>query len=225
MRILVVEDNPSLGPSLKKSLETYHYAVDLVADGEDAVSLGLSVPYDLIILDILLPGLDGFEVCRQLRDRKRTVPILILTALDEIDQRVNGLNIGADDYLVKPFAFRELEARVRALLRRESASKTSLLSFLDITLDTTTHEAVRGNRSITLSSKEYALLEFLLRHPRQVVSRTMIAEHVWDFDAEHLSNVIDVYIRYVRNKLCAAGEPDVIHTVRGSGYQLKEPER
>ena len=225
MRILVVEDNPSLGSSLKKSLETYHYAVDLVVNGEDAVSLGLTVPYDVIILDVLLPGLDGFEVCRQLRDRKRTVPILILTALDAIDQRVNGLNLGADDYLIKPFAFRELEARVRALLRRENATKTSVLAFLDITLDTTTHEVMRGRRSIALSSKEYALLEFLLRHPRQVVSRTMIAEHVWDFDAEHLSNVIDVYIRYVRNKLCAAGEPDVIHTIRGSGYQLKEPEQ
>jgi len=152
MRILVVEDNPSLGSSLKKSLETYHYAVDLVVNGEDAVVLGLSVPYDLIILDILLPGLDGFEVCRKLRHRRRTVPILILTALDSIDQRVNGLNLGADDYLVKPFAFRELEARVRALLLRESASKTSLLSFLDVTLDTTTHEVRRGQRSIMLSS-------------------------------------------------------------------------
>ncbi len=224
MRILLAEDNPSLGPNLKKSLENYHYAVDLVTSGEDAVSLGLSVPYDLIILDILLPGLNGFEACRQLRDHKRRYPILMLTALGEVDQRVTGLNLGADDYLVKPFAFSELEARVRALLRRESTMKTSVLSFSDITLDTTTHEAMRGERPITLSSKEYALLEFLMRHPRQVLSRTMIAEHVWDFDAEHLSNVIDVYIRYVRNKLCAEGEPDVIHTIRGSGYQLKEPD-
>lgn len=224
MRILVAEDNPSLGPNLKKSLEKYHYAVDLATDGDDAVSLGLSVPYDLLILDILLPGLNGFEVCRQLRDHKRKYPILMLTALGEVDQRVMGLNLGADDYLVKPFAFSELEARVRALLRREGTSKTSVLSFLDITLDTTTHEAKRGERLIVLSSKEYALLEFLMRHPRQVLSRTMIAEHVWDFDAEHLSNVIDVYIRYVRNKLCAEGESDVIHTIRGSGYQLKEPD-
>lgn len=225
MRILVAEDNPSLGPNLKKSLESYHYAVDLITTGEDALSMGLSVPYDLIILDILLPQLNGFEVCRQLRNRKRSMPILMLTALDEVEQRVKGLNLGADDYLSKPFSFLELEARIRALLRRETSSKTALLSFLNITLDTTTHEVKRGERAISLSSKEYALLEFLMRHPRQVLSRTMIAEHVWDFDAEHLSNVIDVYIRYVRNKLCACGEPDVIHTVRGSGYQLKEPER
>ncbi len=225
MRILIAEDNPLLGQNLKKSLEKYHYAVDLATNGEDAVALGLSIPYDLLILDILLPMLNGFEVCRHLRDHKRTYPILMLTALGEVDQRVTGLNLGADDYLVKPFAFSELEARVRALLRRESSTKTSVLSFLDIILDTTTHEAMRGERTITLSSKEYTLLEFLMRHPRQVLSRTMIAEHVWDFDAELFSNVIDVYIRYVRNKLCAAREPDVIHTIRGSGYQLKEPDQ
>lgn len=225
MRILVAEDNPSMGPNLKKSLESYHYAVDLANDGEDALLLAQTVPYDLIILDILLPSLNGFEVCRKLRAQKRTIPILMLTALGEVDQRVTGLNLGADDYLVKPFAFRELEARVRALLRRDSPSKDSVLSFLDITLNTATREAKRGERIIALSSKEYALLEFLMRHPRQVLSRTVIAEHVWDFDAEHLSNVIDVYIRYLRNKLCAEGEPNMIHTVRGTGYQLKEPER
>lgn len=225
MRILIAEDNSSLGQSLKKSLEKYRYAVDLATTGEDAVALGLSIPYDLLILDILLPTLNGFEVCRQLRDHKRTYPILMLTALGEVDQRVTGLNLGADDYLVKPFAFSELEARVRALLRRESATKTSVLSFLDVVLDTTTHEVTRGGRTIALSSKEYTLLEFFMRHPRQVLSRTMIAEHVWDLDAELFSNVIDVYIRYVRNKLCAEGEPDVIHTIRGSGYQLKEPDQ
>ncbi len=225
MRILVAEDNPSLGPSLKKSLESCHYAVDLATDGEDALSLGLTVPYDLIVLDIMLPCLNGFEVCRRLRDQQRKVPILFLTALGEVDHRVTGLDLGADDYLTKPFAFRELEARVRALLRRDSSAKTTVLRFLDITLDTSSHEVRRGERAIALSSKEYALLEFLMRHPRHVLSRTMIAEHVWDFDAEHLSNVIDVYIRYLRNKLCAEGEPDVIHTIRGSGYQLKELER
>jgi DNA-binding response OmpR family regulator len=223
MRILVAEDHPSLGPDLKKGLENCHYAVDLAASGEDALALGFEVPYDLIILDVLLPGPDGFEVCRQLREQNQTVPILFLTALGEVDQRVKGLDLGADDYLTKPFAFRELEARVRALLRREGFPRTPVLRFLDITLDTRTHEAIRGERVISLSSKEYALLEFLMRHPRQVLSRTTIAEHVWDYDAEHLSNVIDVYIRYLRNKLCAAGEPDVIHTIRHSGYQLKEP--
>jgi DNA-binding response OmpR family regulator len=158
-----------------------------------------------------------------LRDYKRTMPILFLTALGEIEDRVTGLDLGGDDYLTKPFAFREFEARVRALLRRERTSKTTVLQFMDITLDTITHEVKRSNRPITLSSKEYALLEFLMYHPHQVLSRTMIAEHVWDVDAEHLSNVIDVYIRYLRNKLSPDGEPDVIHTIRGSGYQLKEP--
>lgn len=223
MRILVAEDHPSLGPDLKEGLERCHYAVDLATSGDDALSLAFEVMYDLIILDVLLPGLDGFEVCRQLREQNQTVPILFLTALGEVDQRVTGLDLGADDYLTKPFAFRELEARVRALLRRDGLPRIPVLRFLDITLDTRTHEATRGERVIALSSKEYALLEFLLRHPRQVLSRTTIAEHVWDYDAEHLSNVIDVYIRYLRNKLCAAGEPDVIHTIRHSGYQLKEP--
>jgi DNA-binding response OmpR family regulator len=223
MRLLVAEDHPSLGSDLKQGLESCRYAVDLVANGEEALALAFEVPYDLIILDILLPGLDGLEVCRQLREQQQTVPILFLTALGEVEQRVTGLDLGADDYLTKPFAFRELEARVRALLRRDGSPRTPLLRFLDITLDTRTHEASRGERPIALSSKEYALLEYLLRHPREILSRTTIAEHVWDYDAEHLSNVIDVYIRYLRNKLCAGGLPDVIHTIRGSGYQLKEP--
>ncbi len=224
MRILVAEDHPVLGPDLKKGLERCSYVVDLVVHGEDALALGLAMSYDLIILDILLPGLSGFEVCRQLRNQKRKMPILVLTALGEVDHRVRGLDLGADDYLTKPFAFRELEARVRALVRRASSEKTSVLRFMDLTLDTRTHEAWRGERLITLSTKEYALLEFLMHHPRQVLSRTMIAEHVWDDDAEHLSNVIEVYIRYLRTKLCAQGEPDVIQTIRFSGYQLKEPE-
>jgi DNA-binding response OmpR family regulator len=223
MRILVVEDDPRLGPSLKKGLERNHYAVDLAIDGEEALLFGRTVPFDLIILDVLLPGLSGFEVCRQLRHQKRTMPILLLTALGEVDHRVTGLDMGADDYLTKPFAFRELEARIRALLRRESPMKTTELHFMDITLDTSTHEVRRGEHMIPLGSKEYALLEFMMRHPYQVLSRAMIAEHVWDCDAEHLSNVIDVYIRYLRRKLCEQHEPNVIHTVRGSGYQLKEP--
>jgi len=224
MRILVVEDDPHLGPNLKKGLEKHQYAVDLVTDGENALLMGSSVPYDLIILDVLIPRLNGFEVCRQLRDRKRTTPILLLTALGEVAHRVTGLDLGADDYLAKPFAFRELEARVRALLRRESATKTVELRFMDITLNTSTHETRRRERIIPLNSKEYTLLEYLMRHPHQVLSRGMIAEHVWHCDAEHLSNVIDVYIRYLRRKLCEHDEPDVIHTIRGSGYQLKEPE-
>jgi DNA-binding response OmpR family regulator len=223
MRILIAEDDPHLGPSLKKGLEESHYAVDLVADGEEALSVGLAVPYNLIILDILLPRIDGFEVCKRLRDQKRMTPILFLSALSGLDHRVSGLDIGGDDYLTKPFAFRELEARVRALLRREGPSKTSTLSFLDITQDTLSHEVRRGDREIILTSKEYLLLELLMRHPGQVLSRGMITEHMWNVDADHLSNVIDVYIRYLRRKLCEGGEPDVIHTIRGFGYQLKEP--
>ncbi len=223
MRILVAEDDRHLGASLKKGLERNLYAVDLVGDGEEALSLGLTVPYDLIILDILLPHLDGYHVCRQLREQGKGTPILFLTALDGVDQRVRGLDLGADDYLTKPFALRELQARVRALLRRELPSKTTVLRFLDITLDMQTHEVRRGERVIELTSKEYSLLEFLMRHPHQVLSRLMIAEHIWDLDAERLSNVIDVYIGYVRRKLCQYGEPNVIQTVRGFGYQLKEP--
>lgn len=223
MRILVVEDDPRLGPSLKKGLVGNHYAVDLIADGEDALMAALATPYDLVILDVLLPSLSGFEVCKQLRDKGNATPILLLTALGEVDHRVKGLDLGADDYLVKPFAFSEFEARVRALLRRGTVVKTAALQFMDITLDTRTHEVRRGERSITLCNKEYALLEFFMRHPRQVLSRSMIAEHVWDGDADHFSNVIDVYIRYLRRKLCVQQEPDVIYTVRGSGYQLKEP--
>ncbi|MGZ3627079.1 MAG: response regulator transcription factor [Ktedonobacteraceae bacterium] len=223
MRILIAEDDPHLGPSLKKGLEDNHYAVDLVTDGEEALSLALAVAYNLIILDILLPRMDGFDVCRQLRNQKRLTPILFLTALSGVDHRVTGLDIGADDYLTKPFAFRELEARVRALLRREGPSKTTELHFNDIMLDTRTHEVKRGDRQISLTSKEYSLLELLMSNPGLVLSRDMIAEHMWDIDAEHLSNVIDVYIRYLRRKLCENGEPDVITTIRGFGYQLKEP--
>jgi DNA-binding response OmpR family regulator len=223
MRLLLVEDHPGLGPDIKKGLEDCLYAVDLTTNGADAVELGVLIPYDLIILDILLPGMNGWDVCRHLREKHCQIPILFLTALSDVDDRVRGLNLGGDDYLSKPFAFRELEARVRALLRRENSSRSPVLQFLDLTLDPLTYEARRGNRLITLSNKEYVLLEFLLRHPRQIMSRMMITEHVWDEDAEHLSNVIDVYIRHLRQKLCAEGEPNIIHTIRHAGYQLKEP--
>jgi DNA-binding response OmpR family regulator len=150
------------------------------------------------------------------------MPIIFLTALGDIEQRVTGLDLGADDYLVKPFAFLELQARIRALLRRDSGARSAQLRFADITLDPGTHEVWRGSRLIDLSSKEYALLEFLMRHPRQVLSRQVIAEHVWDMDADHLSNVIDVYVSYLRRKLCTEGESDVLQAIRGYGYQLKE---
>ena len=221
MRLLIAEDDLSLGRSIKKGLEEQHYVVDLVMDGQEALEMSQIISYDLVILDVMLPRVDGFEVCKQLRKRGQTMPILFLTARGEVESRVTGLDLGGDDYLVKPFAFREFEARVRALLRRESASKTTKLSFLDITLDTQTYEVWRSSRQLTLTAKEYVLLEVFLRHPRQVLSRSMIAERLWNEEAENLSNVIDVYVGYLRRKLCEGGEPNVIQTVRGFGYQLK----
>jgi DNA-binding response OmpR family regulator len=223
MRILVVEDHPALGSSLKEGLEHSHYAVDLLTDGQDAYLCACTVAYDLLILDVMLPGLDGFALCQQLRAHNRTMPILFLTARDAIHQRVQGLNLGGDDYVTKPFVFRELEARVRALLRRRSTSKTPILHFLDITLDPSTGHLQRGGRTILLSKKEFAIFELLLRHSDQIVSHSMILEHSWDMEAAHSSNVIAFYMCSLRTKLCAAGEPDVIRTVRGFGYQLKEP--
>src|SRR5260221_2673512 len=193
MRLLVVEDDLRLGPGLKKGLEGDSYAVDLVTDGEDAIYMGTTIPYDLIILDILLPKLDGFEVCRQLRSQQLMMPILLLTALGEVDHRVTGLDIGADDYLTKPFAFRELEARVRALLRRENSIKTSELHFMDITLDTRTHEARRGQPNIALNSKEQALLGKPMRHPYEGLRRTTIAQDVSDHHPGHSSKIYGLY--------------------------------
>ncbi|GCE15525.1 response regulator transcription factor [Tengunoibacter tsumagoiensis] len=224
MRILIAEDHPILGPNVKQGLEQCHYAADLVTNGQDALAFGMTIPYDLIILDVMLPELNGFEICKSLRDNQRRMPLLFLTALGGVEQRISGLDLGADDYLTKPFLFGELEARVRALLRRRNEGKTAVLQFFDLQLDTRTHEVTRGTCSIPLSSKEYALLEFLMYHPRHVLSRRMIADHVWDNDADHLSNIIDVYIGYLRTKLCARGEPNIIHAIRGVGYQLKEPE-
>lgn len=224
MRLLIAEDDLSLGQSIKKGLEEQHYAVDLVMDGPEALTMSQLISYDLVILDVMLPHIDGFEVCKRLRKRGQTMPILFLTARGDVESRVTGLDLGGDDYLVKPFAFREFEARVRALLRRESVSKTTQLSFLDITLDTQTYEVWRNGRQLTLTAKEYVLLEVFLRHPRQVLSRSIIAERLWNEEAENLSNVIDVYVGYLRRKLCEGGEPNVIQTIRGFGYQLKEPQ-
>lgn len=224
MRILVAEDDAQLGASIKQGLARDGYAVDLAADGADALELARTTPYDLVILDVMLPSLTGFEVCRQMRTARHPAAILFLTALGAVDDRVRGLDLGGDDYLVKPFAFAELEARVRALLRREATDRSVELRFADVVLDTRTHVVRRGARVLELTHKQYALLEYLLRHPGQVLSRTMIADHVWDFEAEHFSNVIEVYIGALRRKLCEEGEADLIHTIRGAGYQLREPD-
>lgn len=223
MRILVAEDHPTLGSSLKEGLEECYYAVDLVRDGEEAYALGSIIPYDLIVLDIMLPGCSGLEVCQRLREHKSSTPILFLTARGAVEDRVSGLDCGGDDYLTKPFAFHEFEARVRALLRSRRVVKTATLQFMDIVLNSVSRRVRRGEREISLAGKEFALLELLMYNPREVMSRMTIAEHIWDLEAENVSNVISVYVNALRNKLCANGEPDVISTVRGVGYILKEP--
>ena len=223
MRILVVDDDRRLCAVIKRGLLEEAYAVDLAYDGEDGEYLAEVNPYDLIILDIMLPVKDGIEVCRELRAKKITTPILMLTAKDTVEDRVKGLDTGADDYLVKPFAFSELLARVRALLRREGTSRSPELRVGDLVLNTLTRHVRRGHRPIELTTKEYVILEYLMRHPKMVVTRTMIEEHAWDYDFDSLSNLVDVYIRRLRRKLDTEGEDSLIQTVRGAGYRLKAP--
>jgi DNA-binding response OmpR family regulator len=224
MRILVVEDEARIARFIKQGLEEESYAVDVVTDGASALDWVASATYNLILLDVMLPGLNGFEVARILRERGVTTPILMLTARDEVDDRVTGLDAGADDYLPKPFAFKELLARIRALIRRASTADKveTMLRIADLELDTVTHMARRGSHDIELTAKEYALLEYLLRHPRRPLSRTLIREAVWGFDYYGASNVVDVYVRHLRQKLEANNAPPLIHTVRGVGYKIDE---
>lgn len=226
MRILIVEDEQRIAGFLKKGLEEESYAVDVATDGPAALEWVAGASYDLVLLDVMLPGLTGFEVCRILRERGVGTPILMLTARDEVDDRVTGLDAGADDYLPKPFAFKELLARIRALTRRTTATvgPRVVLSLAGLTLDTITHRARRDQREIELTAKEYALLEYLMRNPRRPLSRTLIRESVWGYDYYGASNVVDVYIRHLRQKLEANGEPPLIHTVRGVGYKIDDPE-
>ena len=223
MRLLVVEDEHRLAEVLRQGLTEQGYAVDLAYDGETSLGLAELEPYDLLILDVMLPGLDGLALCRRLRADGRHLPVLLLTARDAVDDRVAGLDSGTDDYLSKPFAFRELLARVRALLRREGRSREPVLRVGDLTLDPATREVRRGGRAVELTSKEYVVLEYLLHHPNRVLTRTQIAEHVWDYDFVAMSNVIDVYIRSLRRKLDDDGATRLLHTVRGTGYQLRSP--
>lgn len=222
MRLLVVEDERQIASFLERGLKEEGYAVDVVYNGNDALDWTVAVEYDAIVLDVLLPGRDGFSVCRELRARGSTTPVLMLTARDAVDDRVNGLDSGADDYLVKPFAFKELLARLRAVTRRQSDSRSNELHLADLTLNTLTHTAQRGERRIELTTKEYNLLEFLMRHPNRVLSRTQIAEHVWNLDFVAESNVVDVYIRYLRRKIDDEAELKLIKTVRGSGYLISD---
>jgi DNA-binding response OmpR family regulator len=221
MRILVVDDDRRLCTIIKRGLLEEAYAVDLAYDGEEGEYLAEVNPYDLIILDIMLPNKDGIEVCHELRSKKINTSILMLTAKDTVEDRVRGLDTGADDYLTKPFAFNELLARVRALLRREGMSKSPELRVGDLTLNTLTRQVWRGQRLIELTTKEYVILEYLMRHPNMVITRTMIEEHAWDYDFDSLSNLIDVYIRRLRRKIDNEGEDSLIQTVRGAGYRLK----
>jgi DNA-binding response OmpR family regulator len=223
MRILVVDDDRRLTAVIKRGLLEEAYAIDLAYDGEEGEYMAEVNPYDLIILDIMLPGKDGIEVCRELRTKKINTPILMLTAKDTVEDRVKGLDTGADDYLVKPFAFNELLARVRAMLRREGMSKSPELRVGDLTLNTLTRQVWRAERPIELTTKEYVILEYFMRHPNVVVTRTMIEEHAWNYDFDSLSNLVDVYIRRLRRKIDDEGEDSLIQTVRGAGYRLKAP--
>lgn len=222
MRVLVVEDERKIAAFIKRGLEENAYAVDVAYDGEDGYAWAQSFPYDLIILDVMLPKLDGFTFCRRLRAEGNQAQILMLTAKDAVDDRVTGLDAGADDYLVKPFAFRELLARLRALSRRGGEQRTTTLQVADLTLDLVSHQAMRGGRAIDLTAKEFALLELLMRHPNQILSRTVIAEHVWDYDFYNQSNVVDVYIRYLRKKIDDPFDLKLIQTIRGMGYRLAD---
>ncbi len=224
MRLLVVEDEPKLASFIQRGLTEESFAVDIARDGEEAIDRAARTSYDLVILDLMLPGMDGFAVCRALRSAGSDTPILILSARGVVQDRVKGLELGADDFLTKPFVFSELSARVRALLRRRQPTALLTLTVGSLTVDPMTRIVKRGDRRLDLTQKEFALLEYLMRHAGQVVTRTMIAEHVWGFNWDRLTNVIDVYVNHLRKKVELADEPRLIHAVRGAGYIIREPD-
>lgn len=221
MRVLVVEDSRRLAGIIKRGLLEEGYAVDNAYDGEEAEYMAETTPFDIIILDIMLPKKDGLAVCRDLRAKAVSTPILMLTAKDSVEDRVTGLDCGADDYLVKPFAFSELLARIRALLRREVLPKTQKFQVGDLSLDPQSREVWRDGTRLELTAKEYAILEYFMRRPNAVVTRTMLGESVWDYEFDGLSNVIDVYVRRIRQKIDQDGQASLIQTVRGAGYRLR----
>jgi DNA-binding response OmpR family regulator len=222
LRILVIEDESQLAELIQRGLEEEGYAVDAAASGETGEELVESVPYDLVVLDIILPGKDGLEVCRDLRDKKLKMPILMLTAKDAIEDKVKGLDCGADDYMAKPFVFEELYARVRALLRREENLVSQKVELGDVVIDTTTRQVWRGGTEVTLTPKEYSIFEYLARHPNMVITRVMLEQHVWNLELDSTSNLVDVFIRKLRRKLDSEGE-SLIQTVKGAGYRLRSP--
>jgi len=221
MRILVVEDEPKVASFIRRALEEESYAVDAADNGNDGLDMAQGGSYDLVILDLMLPGLPGTEVLKRMRAARLKMPVIILTARSQVDQKVHGLDAGADDYLTKPFAIDELLARVRALLRRGTGEPAGLLQVDDLVLNPASREVTRAGQRIELTSKEYALLEYLMRNTGRVLTRPMIAEHVWNLDFDTFTNVIDVYVNYLRNKIDRGRDRKLIHTVRGSGYVLK----
>ncbi|MCS6777889.1 MAG: response regulator transcription factor [Chthonomonadaceae bacterium] len=222
MRVLVVEDEEKVASFVKKGLEQSAYTVDVVDNGEDALACALTNDYDAIVLDIMLPGKDGFSVVRELRERGCTTPVLALTARDSLEDRVQGLDSGCDDYLAKPFHFEEFLARLRALLRRKGTARTPRLEYGGLVLDPITRMVTRDGRPVELTNKEYALLELLLRHPGQVFTRTAILESVWGYDFDAGSNVLEVYMNFLRKKIDHGARRKLLHTVRGVGYVLRE---
>jgi len=222
MRILIVEDENKLASFIKRGLKEKGYAVDVTSNGNDGLFQAQENPYDLIVLDVMLPGKDGIFICKQLRKENNNVPILMLTARDDVEDKVSGLDSGADDYLTKPFQFIEFLARVRAVIRRKESDKTAKLKITDLELDQITHQVKRGGKEIELTSTEYSLLEYLMLNANQVVTRTMISEHVWNDDFDSFSNIINVYVNYVRKKIDTGFKKKLIHSIRGTGYILKE---
>ncbi len=224
LRLLLAEDDKALRAVVAKRLCAEGYAVDQCGNGADALDYLLAAPYDGVVLDIMLPGMDGLEVLKRFRESDTSVPVLLLTARDSVADRVKGLDSGADDYLVKPFSFDELLARVRALLRKKAPHRSPLLQAGDLAMDTTLREVTRAGRKISLTAKEYALLEYFMRNAGQVLTREQIADHVWSIENTFSSNLVDVYVRYLRNKIEGAGAARLIQTVRGAGYALRPEE-
>lgn len=221
MRILLVDDERKVADFIKKGLAEEGYAVDCAADGKEGMFMAEESNYDLIVLDILLPQFDGFQICRRLREKGISSRIIMLTAMDSTEDKIKGLDTGADDYLTKPFSFEELLARIRALLRRGQSGTQAKLEVADLTLDPKTRQVVRAGKEIKLSNKEYAILEYFMRNPGRVLTRTLLSEHVWNYDFESYTNVVDVYVNYLRNKIDRDFKPKLIHTVRGVGYVLE----
>ena len=223
MRVLVVEDDPKLLDSIRQGLKEHGFAVDVAPDGRLGLELALGADYDALVLDVMLPGKSGLEILRELRTRHRATPVLILSARSAVEDRVRGLDLGADDYLPKPFSFQELLARLRAISRRPAAEPVTTLTAGDLELDTVHRSVRRGNRQIELTSKEFGLLEYLMKRKGVVLTRAMILDHVWDLDYDGGSNLVEVYINYLRKKVDQGTDVKLIQTVRGSGYVLKEP--